>query len=71
MTYRIKEAFKVEIDYVFIAFIHYLLRSPKGIMAAHLGTETVTSLGKLTLVYRGQYLVYGLLHQTVYHSGDT
>ena len=27
MTYRVKEALKVEVDYVFIAFSHCLLRS--------------------------------------------
>lgn len=66
MTYRVKEAFKVKVDYVFIAFIYCLLRSSQGIMTP----ETVTCLGKLTLIYRGQYLVDGGLNQPVYYGGN-
>ena len=71
MTYRIEKAFKVEVDYIYITFTHYLLRLTESIMATPLGTEPVTCLGKLTLVYQRQHLVYGLLHQSVYHCGDS
>ena len=48
MTYHVKEAFEVEVNYVLI-FIHYLLCSPQSITPPLLGI-TVICFRKLTLV---------------------
>ena len=44
MTYHVKEAFEVEVNYVLI-FIHYLLCSPQGI------TSKVCQKAHLLVVY--------------------
>ena len=41
------------------------------VVAASSRTEAVTSNGELFLIDRTQNLVNGLLHQTVYHRGDS
>lgn len=71
MIYGIKKAFKVKVYYVCVACIDYLLSSSYRVMAASSRTETVTSPGELFLIDWAQNLVNGLLHQTVYHGGDS
>ena len=71
MIHGIKEAFKVKVYYVCVACIDYLLSSSYRVVAASSRTEAVTSNGELFLIDRTQNLVNGLLHQTVYHRGDS
>ena len=67
MAHRIEEAFKVKVYYIYVAFADYPLRSSQGVMASSSRTEAVARLGELVLIDGSQYLVYGLLHQTVYY----
>ena len=71
MINGIKEALEVKVYYVCVACIDYLLSSSYRIMSASSRTEAVTSPGELFLIDRAKNLVNGLLHQTVYHSGDS
>ena len=67
VTHGVKEAFKV--NYIFVAFIDYLLYFPKRVQTSPSRTEAETSLGELGLIDYRQHLVDGLLHHTVNHSG--
>lgn len=71
MAYCIKETLKVEVNYISVALIHYLLRSSQCVMAAPFRTEAITCHGELTLINWCKNLVYGLLHQPVYHGRNT
>lgn len=71
MAYCIKETLKVEVNYISVALIHYLLRSSQRVMATPFRTEAITCHGELTLINWCQNLVYGLLHQSVYHGRNT
>ena len=67
MAHGVEEAFKVEVYYIGVALVDYPLRSTQCIMASSSRSETVACLGELVLIDGSQYLVYGLLHQTVYY----
>ena len=43
----------------------------KSVMTALVGTETITTVGKLTLINGHQCLIDGLLNQSVNHGGDS
>ena len=68
MAHSVEEAVKVKVDYIDVAFVDYLLRSSQCFVAASSRTEAVACLGELVLINRSQYLVDGLLHQSVYHG---
>ena len=70
MTYRIEEAFKVKVYYIYVAVIDYTLSSSKRIMATFPRTEAIARLRELVLIDWGQRLADGLLHQTVYYRWD-
>lgn len=67
MAYSVEEAFKVKVYYIYVTLVDYPLRSTKCVMASSSRTEAVARLGELVLIDGSQYLVYGLLHQTVYY----
>ena len=69
VTHGVKEAFKVKVNYIFVAFIDYLLYFPKRVQTSPSRTEAETSLGELGIIDYRQHLVDGLLHHTVNHSG--
>ena len=71
MIHGINEALEVKVYYVCVACVDYLLDSSYRIMAASSRAEAIASPGELFLIYRTQNLVNGLLHQTVYHGGDS
>ena len=68
VTHGVKEAFEVKVNYIFVAFIDYLLYFPKCVQASPSRTEAETSLGELGLIDYRQYLVDGLLHHAVNHG---
>ena len=55
------------LPYIGVALVDYPLRSTQCIMASSFRTEAVARFGELVLIDGSQYLVYGLLHQTVYN----
>ena len=65
MAHGAEEAFKVY--YIYVTLVDYPLRSTKCVMASSSRTEAVACLRELVLIDGSQYLVYGLLHQTVYN----
>ena len=67
MAHGVEEAFKVKVYYIGVALVDYPLRSSYCVMASSSRTEAVARLGELVLIDWSQYLVYGLLHQTVYY----
>ena len=67
MAHGVEEAFKVKVYYIYVTLVDYPLRSTKCVMASSSRTEAVARLGELVLIDGSQYLVYGLLHQTVYY----
>ena len=67
MAHGVEEAFKVKVYYIYVTLVDYPLRSTKCVMASSSGTEAVACLGELVLIDGSQYLVDGLLHQTVYY----
>ena len=67
VAHCVEEAFKVEVNYVLVAFIDYLLHFSQCVKAASPRAEAEARLGELVLIDGSQYLVYGLLHQTVYY----
>ena len=67
MAHGIEEAFKVKVYYIYVAFVDYPLRSSQCVMASFSRAEAVARLGELVLIDGSQYLVDGLLHQSVYH----
>ena len=69
MTYRIEEAFKVKVYYIYVAVIDYTLSSSKCIMATFPRTEAIARLRELVLIDWGQRLADGLLHQTAITVG--
>ena len=71
MAYRVKEAFQVKVYHIVVAFAYYLPRFLQSMVAASSGAEAIATIGELTLVYGHQYLVDGLLHQSVDHSRDS
>ena len=71
MVHGIEDASKVKVYNVRVACIDYLLGPSHRDMTTSSRTEAITSPGELFLIYRTQNLVNGLLHQTVYHSGDS
>lgn len=71
VAHRVEEAFKVEVDYVHAAIIDYALRSPLCVMTATPRTEAAAAVRKQLLIDEGQYLIDGLLHQSVCHGGDS
>lgn len=71
VAHGIEEAFKVKVYYIHVALSNYLLRSTQCVMTTSSRTEALACLGELVLIDGSQYLGYGLLHQTVYHCGDS
>ena len=69
MAHGVEEAFKVKVYYIYVTLVDYPLHSTKCVMASSSRTEAVARLGELALIDGSQYLVDGLLHQTVYHCG--
>ena len=67
VAHCVEEAFKVEVNYIFVAFIDYLLYFPKCVQASSSRTETETPFRELGFIDDGQHLVDGLLHHAVYH----
>ena len=67
MAYSVEEAFKVKVYYIYVTLADYPLRSTKCVMTSSSRSEAVARLGALVLIDGSQYLVAGLLHQTVYY----
>ena len=70
MAHCIKETLQVEVYYILVAGINYLLRSPESIMASSSRTEAEAPRGELAFIDGSQGLVDGLLHHTVYDRGN-
>ena len=69
VAHCVEEAFKVEVNYIFVAFIDYLLHFLQCVQASSSRTETEASLGELGLIDYRQHLVDGLLYHAVNHGG--
>ena len=67
MAHGIEEAFKVKVYHIYVAVVDYPLRSSQCVMASSLRTEAVARLEELVLIDGSQYLIDGLLHQTVHY----
>ena len=70
VVHCIEETFKVEVNYIFVAFINSLLHLSQCVQAPSSRTETETPFRELGLIDDGQHLVYGLLHHAVNHGRD-
>ena len=70
MVHCIEEAFKVEVNYIFVAFINCLPNFLQCAQAPSSRAEAETSFRELRLINDGQYLVDGLLHHAVNHGRD-
>ena len=68
MADRIKEAIKIQVDYVLVAVRNYGLRLFQRIMTATPRTEAEAVPAELFLIDGSQNLVDGLLHHAVYHG---
>ena len=69
MIHGIEEALEVKVYYIYVACIDYFLRPSQCVMTTSSWTaEAVASPRELALIDRGQNLVNGLLHHTVYHG---
>ena len=68
VAHCVEEAFEVEVNYVLVAFIDYLLHFSQCVKASSPRAEAEASFGELGLIDYCQYLVDGLLHHAVNHG---
>lgn len=69
MPHCVEKAFEVKVYHIYVAVVDYPLIPSQCIMATSSRTEAVAVFRELVIIDWGQYLVYGLLHQTVNYCG--
>ena len=69
VAHRVEDAFEVEVNCILVAFIDYLLHFSRCVQASSSRAEAEVPLRELGLIDFCQYLVDGLLHHAVDHSG--
>lgn len=68
VAHCVEEAFEVKVNYVFVAFIDYLLHFSQCVQASSSRTEAEAPPGELGVIDYCQCLVDGLLHHAVNHG---
>lgn len=68
VTDGVEESLKAKVDHIHVAVPYDLLRLPQCIVAATMRLDAIAPTRERGIIDGGQYLVDGLLHQSVYHG---